>query len=85
MTEFRNRAEGAWGVLNAQLAGRSYVALDRLTIADLSICGYLYFDDEIGVDWSAYPNVQSWLARLRAQPRWKHPYELLPGHPLPSA
>jgi len=85
LAEFRKRAEGAWGVLNAQLAARSYVAADRLTIADISICGYLFFDDEIGVDWSAYPNIASWLARLKGEPRWKHPYDLLPGHPLPSA
>jgi len=84
MAEFRKRSEGAWGVLNSQLAGRAFVAADRLTIADLSICGYLFFDDEIGVDWSSYPNIASWLARIKAQPRWKHPYDLLPGHPLPS-
>ncbi len=84
MAEFRKRAEVAWGVLNERLAGRSYVAADRLTIADLSICGYLFFDDEIGVDWSSYPRIASWLARLKDEPRWKHPYDLLPGHPLPS-
>jgi glutathione S-transferase len=85
MAEFRKRAEAAWGVLDAQLAGRCYVAADRLTIADISICGYLFFDDEIGVDWSSYPNVRAWLARIRGEPRWKHPYELMPGHPLPGA
>ncbi len=85
MAEYRKRAEIAWGVLNAQLAGRRYVVADRLTIADISICGYLFFEDEIGVDWSSYPNVKSWLARLKDEPRWKHPYELMPGHPLPSA
>ena len=84
MAEFRKRAENAWSVLNAHLADRRYVASDALTIADLSLCGYLFFDDEIGVDWSAYPNVRDWLARLRAQPRWRHPYELMPGHPLPA-
>ena len=45
---FRKRAETAWGVLDAHLTGRRYVAVDRLTIADLSLCGYLFFDDEIG-------------------------------------
>ena len=81
---FRKRAEGAWGVLDAHLAGRSFVAADRLTIADLSICGYLFFDDEIGVDWTTYPNVQVWLRRIQSEPRWAHPYELMPGHPLPA-
>ena len=46
-----------------------------LTIADLSLCGYLFFDDEIGVDWkAAHPNIAAWLDRIRAQPRWRHPY-----------
>ncbi len=82
---FRKRAEAAWGVLEAHLAGRRYVAADRLTIADLSLCGYLFFDDEIGVDWSAYPGVHAWLARIQSEPGWAHPYDLMPGHPLPAS
>ncbi|MGE5169470.1 MAG: glutathione S-transferase family protein, partial [Rudaea sp.] len=34
MAEFRKRAEGAWRILDAHLAGRGYVVGDRLTIAD---------------------------------------------------
>ena len=45
MAEFGKRARAAWTVLDAHLAGRRYVVGDRLTIADLSICGYLFFDD----------------------------------------
>jgi glutathione S-transferase len=85
LAEFRRRAEAAWGVLNAHLAGRRYVVGERLTIADLSICGYLFWPEEIGVDWAAYPGIADWLARIRSEPRWVHPYELMPGHPLPSA
>ena len=85
MAEFGRRARAAWTVLDAHLAGRRYVVGDRLTIADLSICGYLFFDDEIGVDWNAYPAIDAWLARLRSEPRWKHPYALMPGHPRPQA
>jgi glutathione S-transferase len=81
--EFGKRAKAAWELLNAHLAGRRFVAADRLTIADLSLCGYLFFDDEIGVDWNAYPHLCAWLARIRERPRWKHPYELMPGHPRP--
>ena len=81
----RGRAEGAWGVLNAQLEGRPFVAADRLTIADISMAGYLYFDDEIGVDWAAqYPNIRDWLARIKDEPGWAHPYALMPGHPRPA-
>jgi glutathione S-transferase len=85
VAEFGKRAQAAWSVLDAYLAGRRFVVADRVTIADLSLCGYLFFDDEIGVDWNAYPNLRDWLARLRALPRWKHPYELMPGHPRPGA
>ncbi len=82
---FRKRAESAWGVLDAHLADRRYVVADRLTIADLSLVGYLFFADEIGVDWNAYPGIRNWLERLQSEPRWVHPYKLMPGHPLPSA
>lgn len=81
MAEFRKRAEAAWKVLDAHLASRAFVVGERVTIADLSLCGYLFFDDEIGVDWNAYPGIARWLAQLRALPRWKHPYQLMPGHP----
>ena len=81
MAEFGKRAEAAWKVLDAHHATHEYVAAKRLTIADLSLCGYLFFDDEIGVDWAAYPNIRRWLAALKATPRWRHPYQLMPGHP----
>jgi len=85
VAEFGKRARTAWGVLDAHLRGRAWIAGDRLTIADLSCCGYLFFDDEIGVDWAEFPAIEAWLARLKAEPRWKHPYALMPGHPRPSA
>ena len=84
LAEFRKRAEGAWNILDTHLKSRSFVAAERLTVADISICGYLFFEDELGVDWTQYPNIRAWLDRLRATPRWKHPYDLLPGHPLPE-
>jgi glutathione S-transferase len=82
--EFRKRSEGAWKVLDAHLGARPYIVGDKLTIADLSACGYLFFDDELAVDWNRYPGIREWLARIREEPRWKHPYELLPGHPIPG-
>jgi glutathione S-transferase len=85
LAEFRRRAEAAWGVLAAHLGEHRYVVGNRLTIADLSICGYLFWPDEIGVDWATYPAIADWLARIRSEPRWVHPYELMPGHPLPAA
>ena len=85
LAEFRKRAEIAWGILDAHLAGRRYVVGERLTVADLSLCGYLFWPEEIGVDWAAYPALRDWLARIAAEPRWVHPYMLMPGHPRPAA
>ena len=84
IAEFRRRAEGAWTVLNAHLDGRSFVVGDHLTIADLSLAGYLFWPEEIGVDWDDWPDIRDWLDRLRGQPRWMHPYALMPGHPRPE-
>lgn len=84
LAEFRRRCESAWGILNAHLNERRYVVGDALTIADISLCGYLFFADEIGVDWNVYPAIRDWLERIRREPRWVHPYELMPGHPLPA-
>jgi len=85
VAEFGKRARGAWGVLDAHLKNRVWIVGERLTIADLSCCAYLFFDDEIGVDWAEFPAIGAWLDRLKAEPRWKHPYAMLPGHPRPSA
>jgi glutathione S-transferase len=48
------------------------------------MCGYLFWPEEIGVDWADYPHIGAWLERIRALPGWVHPYELMPGHPLPA-
>lgn len=79
---FRARCEGAWNVLNTHLAGRKFVLGEPLTIADFSLAGYVFFDDEIGVHWrKEYPHIHAWTERIRALPGWRHPYDLMPGHP----
>jgi glutathione S-transferase len=82
LAEFGKRARANLAILDAHLAARNFVATDRPTIADFSLCGYLYFDEELGLDWTALPHVDAWRNRLRALPGWKHPHQLLPGHPL---
>jgi glutathione S-transferase len=81
---FRARAMAAIGMLEQRLTGRDWVALERPSIADLSLAGYLWFEGEFGVDWSSYPGIRAWLGRLQSMPGWKHPYDLMPGHPLPA-
>ena len=80
----RGRVTGSLAILDKHLASQPFAAGSRLTIADLSLCGYLYWPDEFGVSWSAHPHIAAWLDRIKAQPGWVHPYELMPGHPLPG-
>jgi glutathione S-transferase len=80
----KGRITGALGILDKHLAAQPFAVGDRLTIADLSMCGYLYWPDEFGVSWQDYAHIGAWLERIKSQPGWVHPYTLMPGHPLPA-
>lgn len=73
------RARESWRVLDGHLAGRTWVAADRPTIADLSLCGYLFWPEQIGADWGDYPSVARWLDDIRALPGWAPPEDLMPS------
>jgi glutathione S-transferase len=79
------RAKAALKVLEDHLEGRDWIVGDRHTTADLSCVGYLYFGDEFGFDEAAHPNIVRWRAGIAALPGWKHPYEMMPGHPRPGS
>ncbi|NBN78807.1 glutathione S-transferase [Microvirga tunisiensis] len=81
---FEARAKSALAILDKHLTGRQFVVANRLTTADLSLCGYLFWPEETGIDLAAYPDLTAWLDRIRSQPGWSHPYDLMPGHPLPG-
>ncbi|MFN3425842.1 MAG: glutathione S-transferase family protein, partial [Novosphingobium meiothermophilum] len=72
------------GILEQHLGATTFVACERLTIADISMCAYLSYPmDETGIDLTAsYHNITAWLDRLMKMPGWKLPYELLPGKRL---
>jgi glutathione S-transferase len=79
VTEFlRGRAIAALKIVDGHLAKAEFMAAGRPTVADLSMCGYLYFGDELTIDLGVYPNVQAWLGRIAALPGWRHPYDLMP-------
>ena len=76
------RAKAALKVLDQHLDGREFVVGEKLSIADFSIAGYIFFTDEFNFDISKFPNVTRWRDRLKNLEKWKHPYELMPGYPL---
>ena len=77
----RGRLDNAFGILDKHLAGRSFVVGNAPTIADLSLCGYLFYPvDESGYAIAGrFEQVQAWLERVRALPGWANPYDILPG------
>ncbi len=81
----RGRVFGALDVLEAHLARRNWIAGDTFTTADISCVGYLYFPDEFGMDMATYPRIDRWRSAIATLPGWQHPYDLMPGHPLPGA
>lgn len=79
------RARSAMKVLEKHMEGRAWVAADQMTTADLSLAGYMFYRDELPYDWAAeWPNVTAWADRIAALPGWKHPYQMMPGHPIPG-
>ena len=80
----RARVLGSLVILDRHLKDQKFIVGNAPTIADISACGYLFWPDEFGMSWGAYPAIEAWLDRIKALPGWVHPYQLMPGHPLPE-
>jgi glutathione S-transferase len=78
------RAGNALKVLDRHLANQEWVAADHMSTADFSCIGYLYYDGEFGHDLTSFANIERWRRQIAALPGWKHPYDLMPGHPIPA-
>jgi glutathione S-transferase len=81
ITFLLGRFAAALKVLEDHLATRDWIVGNGPTIADLSCAGYIFFLDE--VDLTPGPAVSRWADRIAALPGWRHPYDLMPGHPIP--
>ena len=69
----KERAQGWLKVLNDHILGPgcNYLCGDSLTIADYFGAAFLTLGEVVGCDFAAYPNVQRWLARMKALESWK--------------
>jgi glutathione S-transferase len=81
MAWLKGRIDAAFGIVEKHLARQDFVVGDAPTIADLSMCGYLFYPaEESGYDLPAsHPAMARWRERLRSLPGWAEPYSLLPG------
>ena len=71
LLETRSRA--ALKLLDTHLDSNAFALGVRVTMADFSMCGYLYHGDEIGIDFSRCPNIQRWLGDIPSKGGWQHP------------
>jgi len=81
MAWLRGRLDNAFTIVNKHLEARPFMVGGRPTIADFSLCGYLFYpieESEYEVE-TRFPHIKSWLTRIKALPGWAHPYEILPG------
>jgi len=76
---FHARARSAWRVLDSHMKGRDWIAADRPTIADFSLCAYLFWPAQIGMISEQYPNITAWLNRLRAMRGFRLAEDLMPS------
>jgi len=77
----KERVQGTLQVLNDHLIGpdKSYLCGDQITIADYFGVCLLTLGEVIRCDFSAYPNIERWLAKMKALPSWGAVNEALYG------
>jgi len=80
----KGRIDGSLAIVNKRLETSPFLVGARPTIADVSMCGYLYYPaEEFGFDIRKdHPAIAKFLDRMQALPGWKHPYQLMPGYPF---
>lgn len=74
---FTQRMHADLACLDVALTDADFLVGATPTLADVSCCGYLFWAGQAGVDLAQWPHVSAWLARMRAQPGWHSPYDLL--------
>jgi glutathione S-transferase len=81
MNFLRTRFETQFNIVDKHLQKSAFVVGEAPTIADFSLCGYLFYPvEETGYDVRAkHPAIGKWLERIQALPGWRGPYESLPG------
>ena len=63
--------------LDSTLQDTKFLIGDRVTIADVACCGFMYWAHQAGVNLDKWPSVEAWLLRIRALPGWGAPHDLL--------
>jgi len=60
----------ALGALEWRLRGHDWLALERITIADIACYPYVFHSHEAKLPLDGYPGIRAWLERCQARPDW---------------
>jgi glutathione S-transferase len=66
-------------LLDAHLAGRAFVANDRLSLADFSLASGFALAGPARMPLEGYTNVRAWRERVQALPAWQKTAPAMPG------
>ena len=77
MNFINGRLQIAYKVPDHALSTSDWLVGDTISVADISCCGYLFYEEPFGFNRKEWGNIDSWLTRISQQPRWKHPYDLM--------
>lgn len=68
---YQDETQRLYGVLEARLAAQSasgFLVGDRLTIADITLYGWVRSAGWAGIDLTAFPHLRAWEERLEVRP-----------------
>lgn len=84
MAFMKGRIDGALAIVNKRLEKTPFLTGTEPNIADISMCGYLYYPaEEYGFDIrKEHPAIDKFLDRVAGLPNWAHPYDIMPGYPF---
>jgi glutathione S-transferase len=69
LPRLQERGRKALAVMEQHLGREPFFAAGRYTVADIALYAYTHCAADGGFDLGAYPAVNAWLARVRAEPR----------------
>jgi glutathione S-transferase len=76
----KSRSAAALKLLDESLLGSNeFVCGSTMTIADLFGAQFVCLGDVVRTDYSRYPNVKRWIAKMKALPAWKKVNEVADG------
>ena len=73
---YLQEAKRLYGVLEKQLEGQDFVAIDELTIADIAIWPWVSRYQFQKIDLHNFPNVLEWYLRLAKRPAFQAGYQV---------